>query len=99
MKSPRAEPSARRAPDFEWSDWSVSLVRELWEAVSAADIGRRIGTSKDSVVGKAFRLGLPPKLSPIKSRGQDNLPRQRTTHIKKQESTLPPLASEAHDQT
>ena len=52
-----------------WSQWPDDLIlrlRELWEAGhSTAEIGRRIGYSKNAVIGKARRLGLPGRGSPI----------------------------------
>ena len=68
----------RRAGDNEWAENSVSRLRELWsEGHSTAEIGRRLGVSKNAVVGKANRLGLPARPSPIK-RGGPGGPRRRT---------------------
>jgi len=42
-------------------------LRTLWnEGLSTAEIGRRMGVSKNAVVGKAHRLGLPARPSPIR---------------------------------
>lgn len=50
--------------------WTTELVAELvrlWnEGASTAEIGRRLGISKNAVVGKAHRLSLPPRPSPIR---------------------------------
>ncbi|NPD66286.1 GcrA cell cycle regulator (plasmid) [Lichenicola cladoniae] len=52
--------------NFEWSDEVVHSLRELWaDGHSTAEIGRRIGASKNAVVGKAHRLNLPGRPSPI----------------------------------
>jgi GcrA cell cycle regulator len=54
---------------FEWTDRSIAKLRVWWdENVPTAEIGRRLGTSKSSVVGKAHRLDLPGKPSPITGR-------------------------------
>ena len=54
--------------DMSWSDGAVACLRQLWaEGHSTAEIGRRLGTSKDAVVNKAHRLGLPRRPSPIKN--------------------------------
>ena len=45
-------------------------VRQLWsEGHSTAEIGRRMGVTKNAVVGKAHRLDLPARPSPIRSGG------------------------------
>ena len=45
---------------MEWSDESILRLRALWdEGHSTAEIGRRLGISKNAVVGKAHRLDLP----------------------------------------
>lgn len=52
--------------NFEWSDDVVQSLRQLWaDGHSTAEIGRRIGASKNAVVGKAHRLDLPRRPSPI----------------------------------
>lgn len=50
-----------------WTAQAIDRLRELWaEGVPTAEIARRIGASKNAVVGKANRLGLPPRRSPIR---------------------------------
>ncbi len=52
---------------FGWNDHTVGVLRLLWaEGQSTAEIGRRLGTSRNSVIGKAARLDLPKRPSPIK---------------------------------
>jgi GcrA cell cycle regulator len=52
-----------------WSDARVAELRRLWsEGFSTAEIGRRLDVSKNAVVGKAHRLDLPGRSSPIQSR-------------------------------
>lgn len=42
----------------------------LWdEGLSTAEIGRRLDVTKNAVVGKVHRLGLPKRQSPIRSSG------------------------------
>jgi GcrA cell cycle regulator len=62
----------------QWPEWRVVRLRELIGAgLSASEVGRELGVSKNSVIGKAERIGLklmrhhpprpkPPKLRPIK---------------------------------
>ncbi len=53
--------------------WSAALdaqLRALWAAkLTTAEIGRQIGRSKGAVIGRAHRLGLPGRESPIKNGG------------------------------
>ncbi|MBW8271055.1 GcrA family cell cycle regulator, partial [Caldovatus aquaticus] len=52
---------------MEWSVEAIETLRALWaEGLSTAEIGRRMGVSKNAVVGKAHRLNLPPRPSPIR---------------------------------
>ncbi|MBW6400006.1 hypothetical protein KPL78_19250 [Roseomonas sp. HJA6] len=49
-----------------WSDDAIARLRVLWdEGHSTAEIGRRMNLSKSAVVGKAHRLRLTPRPSPI----------------------------------
>ena len=56
--------------DEPLSSWTPELVHELqrmWgEGASTAEIGRRLGVTKNAVVGKAHRLKLSARPSPIK---------------------------------
>ena len=53
--------------NYDWSENAVARLRELWsEGHSTAEIGRRLGVSKNAVVGKAHRLDLSARPSPIK---------------------------------
>ena len=62
------------ASDFEWTEEAIARLRTFWnEGHSTAAIGRCMNTSKNAVVGKAHRLGLPSRPSPI--RGKDSTPR------------------------
>lgn len=44
-----------------WSDDKIAKLRRLWEeGLPTAEIGRRLGITKNAVIGKAWRLDLPP---------------------------------------
>ncbi len=52
---------------MEWTAKSIDLLRALWaEGHSTAEIGRRMGVTKNAIVGKAHRLDLPARPSPIR---------------------------------
>lgn len=58
---------------YNWDDHAIATLRTLWEAGhSTAEIGRRIGASKNAVIGKVHRLALPPRRSPIIPRLADS---------------------------
>jgi GcrA cell cycle regulator len=77
---------------MEWTDEIIAKLRLLWaEGLSTAEIGRRLNISKNAVVGKAHRLNLPARPSPIR-RGADG-PARPATPRRTQGPTLPPLAA------
>ncbi|MGG5810201.1 GcrA family cell cycle regulator [Falsiroseomonas sp. CW058] len=52
---------------MDWTPEAIERLRALWaEGHSTAEIGRRMGVSKNAVVGKAHRLNLPARPSPIR---------------------------------
>jgi GcrA cell cycle regulator len=78
---------------MEWTDDTIAKLRTLWaEGLSTAEIGRRLNISKNAVVGKAHRLNLPSRPSPIRRAEGDAVPRQAAPK-RAQGPTLPPLAA------
>ena len=78
---------------MEWSDEVIGQLRALWaEGHSTAEIGRRLGVTKNAIVGKAHRLDLPARPSPIR-RDPDAEPVRRAIVRRVEGPTLPPLAS------
>ena len=55
---------------MNWSEERVERLRVLWrKGLSTAEIGRELGVSKNSVVGKAYRMkDMEPRPSPIVGR-------------------------------
>ncbi len=50
-----------------WTQERIDQLGLLWrEGLSTAEIGRRMGITKNAVVGKAHRLALDPRPSPLK---------------------------------
>jgi len=79
------------ASDIEWTEETVARLRAFWEAgIATAEIGRRMGTSKNSVIGKAHRLGLPPRPSPIRGKGTGSTPRPPAPARTRSPSQPPP---------
>jgi len=82
---------------MEWSDEIIGQLRALWaEGHSTAEIGRRLGVTKNAIVGKAHRLDLPARPSPIR-RDPDAAPVRRATVRRVEGPTLPPLPSAVSD--
>jgi GcrA cell cycle regulator len=79
---------------MEWNDEAIVRLRSLWnEGLSTAEIGRRMGVSKNAVVGKAHRLGLPARPSPIRRDGSGASTPRPAAPRRVVGPTLPPLAA------
>ena len=60
---------------MDWTDDVISQLKALWaEGHSTAEIGRRIGVTKNAVVGKVHRLCLDSRPSPIRRGPAAELP-------------------------
>lgn len=76
---------------MEWNDVTTQQLRTLWtQGYSANEIGRRMGCTKNAIVGRVHRLDLEARPSPIRRsvgyiKAPPSIPRARVT--------LPPLAS------
>jgi GcrA cell cycle regulator len=76
--------TGRRAfENRDWNESDVATLRAEWATgASTAEIGRRMGISKNAVIGKARRLRLPAREAPAniaspKSRGMVSRPAAR----------------------
>src|SRR5579864_9460091 len=79
---------------MEWAEETIVRLRALWdEGHSTAEIGRRLGVSKNAVVGKAHRLDLPARPSPIRRDGSGGAAPRRSAPRRAAGPTLPPLSS------
>jgi hypothetical protein len=79
-----------------WDNETIQTLRTLWDqGHSTAEIGRRMGFSKNSIVGKAHRLNLSERESPIIRTGIDHprriVPAGRTTLPALASTTAPPF--------
>jgi len=77
-----------------WDEQTIHDLKDLWtQGLSTAEIGRRLSVSKNAIVGKAHRLELDPRPSPIR-RGVAGPPQDRPVPCPRTAGpTLPPLAS------
>jgi GcrA cell cycle regulator len=77
-----------------WNEETIRHLRVLWaEGHSTAEIGRRLGVSKNAIVGKAHRLDLDARPSPIKRDATKPAAERPAPYAKVAGPTLPPLAS------
>jgi GcrA cell cycle regulator len=79
--------------NVEWSDAAMAFLRSLWdEGHSTAEIGRRMGRTKSGIIGKAHRLDLPGRPSPIRAAGSGARPGQHPVRSRRAGPiTLPAL--------
>ncbi|ARW17102.1 GcrA family cell cycle regulator [Komagataeibacter europaeus] len=77
---------------MEWTEETIARLRDLWQqGLSTAEIGRQLSVTKNAVVGKAHRLGLKPRPSPIR-RAAKAAPAPAATTV---EATAAPAATES----
>jgi len=77
-----------------WDEETIRHLRELWaQGLSTAEIGRRLGVSKNAIVGKAHRLDLDARPSPIRRDGAKPATERPAALPRMAGPTLPPLAS------
>ena len=77
-----------------WDEETIRQLRELWtQGHSTAEIGRRLGVSKNAIVGKAHRLELDARPSPIRRDAAKPAPDRPASYPRTGGPTLPPLAS------
>tara|TARA_B100000035_G_scaffold301607_1_gene298375 strand:+ start:423 stop:839 length:417 start_codon:yes stop_codon:yes gene_type:complete len=57
-----------------WNDTKLKKLEDLWkQGHPISKIGEMLGVSRNSVAGKAHRMGLPKRTSPISSAKKENL--------------------------
>jgi GcrA cell cycle regulator len=77
-----------------WDDETIRLLKDLWtQGHSTAEIGRRLGVSKNAIVGKAHRLELDARPSPIRRDVVKAATDRPAPYPRMAGPTLPPLAS------
>lgn len=80
-------------PSIDWNDANIARLRALWdEGHSAAEIGRRMGVTKNAIIGKSHRLELRGRESPIR-RGVADAAAPRRPRPSQPAPTLPALPS------
>ena len=55
---------------MSWTDTRVEELKQLWDAgVGTAEIGVKLGMTKNAIIGKAHRIGLKPRRRSSKRKG------------------------------
>lgn len=74
-----------------WTDQMVEDLRVMWkQGMTTAEIGKKLGVSKNSIVGKVHRLGLSGRPSPIKKKESSDAaevtaaPKEKSTNSEKE---------------
>ena len=84
----------KRIQHMVWDEETIRLLRDLWaQGHSTAEIGRRLGVSKNAIVGKAHRLELDARPSPIKRGVVKSASERPLPCLRAAGPTLPPLPS------
>lgn len=80
---------ARFAERSPWTPEKIADLRQMWaDGLSTKGIADRLGFSKNAVVGRVYRMGLPGRGSPIIRAGSP-----RSVVARAGVTTLPPLIS------
>jgi len=72
---------------MSWTDERIALLKKMWkEGKSAADIAKTLakGVTRNAVIGKAHRMGLSNRPSPIKKSEKDEAPVAVKATVKKE---------------
>ncbi len=65
-----------------WDDKKLVKLKTLWEkGIPITQIGIQLGVSRNSIAGKAHRLGLPKRSSPISNNETNSLEIDKITSI------------------
>ena len=73
-----------------WTDQMVEDLRVMWkQGLTTAEIGKKLGVSKNSIVGKVHRLGLSGRPSPIKKKETTEEAETKNTAAPKEKSAKP----------
>jgi GcrA cell cycle regulator len=90
LEATSEQQDARMQNHSQWNDVTIAELRKLWdEGHSTAEIGRCLNVSKNAVVGKAHRLNLTTRKSPIKTSPQRQDCRPSPSRPSSLRATLP----------
>ena len=72
-----------------WDNLKLKKLEDLWkQGLPISKIGEILGVSRNSVAGKAHRMGLPKRTSPISSAKKENLSDEKNNQTTDQDIPL-----------
>ena len=72
-----------------WDNLKLKKLEDLWkQGLPISKIGEILGVSRNSVAGKAHRMGLPKRTSPISSAKKENLSGEKNNQTSDQDIPL-----------
>ncbi|MBP5215987.1 MAG: global cell cycle regulator GcrA-like protein [Alphaproteobacteria bacterium] len=78
-----------------WTDESVEQLRQMWaKGLTANEIAKKLGVTKNAIVGKVHRLCLKARPSPIKNKTGDS-PEKNDEAFDVEINDMPEIADEA----
>ena len=78
-----------------WTEQMVEDLKKMWhEGLTTGEIGKRLGVSKNSIVGKVHRLQLSGRPSPIKKKDEISEEKAAPAKPAKEEKAAPVKAKE-----
>ena len=84
---------------MEWTEQRIEMLRKLWgQGQTASQIATLLGgVTRSAVIGKAHRLGLTGRPSPIKRDGAEGAaPRRKSGGQRRQQPALAPMPAPRH---
>ena len=79
-----------------WTEKMVEDLKIMWDqGLTTGEIGKRLGVSKNSIVGKVHRLQLPARPSPIRKKSD----KEKETAVETTEKTSTPAKAEKKSET
>lgn len=81
-----------------WTNEMIDTLKKMWkEGLTTGEIGRRLGVSKNSIVGKVHRLQLDGRPSPIKKKDEagEKKPAKTTAQSKVSQTSKVPQTPKA----
>jgi GcrA cell cycle regulator len=84
---------------MEWTEQRIDMLRKLWgQGQTASQIATLLGgVTRNAVIGKAHRLGLTGRPSPIKREGTEAAaPRRKPAAQRRQQPAIAPMPAPRH---
>src|SRR5688572_26939476 len=90
------QPARRRTDGYRmsWTDERIATLTKMWESgATASQIADELGgVSRNAVIGKAHRLGLKARPSPVKANEPKPAPKPKEAEAKAAPKPAPPRA-------